>query len=290
MAPVEEPVLESAPLARDVAVRLCRRDPETGESCSWYHGLWQYLRLLRLVATPEHHADFYRDALATVANASSAPRLLIAGTADYSMLAHVLALCNELQLEPDLTVTDLCETPLWLNRWYADRAGRPISAHRCDILQYPQAPPFDAVCTHSFLGRFPPAERVRLVEKWHQLLRPGGRVITVKRIRPGAGAAPTGFTEDQALAFQDKVLAAATALRGTLGVDPARLADEAGVYASRNRTWPIQSREEIRELFERAGFEVNRLTCAPVASTSSRAGGPTMLGGAEYAQIVATRL
>ncbi len=289
MAPVEEPILESAPLARDLAVRLCRRDPETRENCSWYHGLWQYLRLMRLVVTPEHHAEFYWDALGSVANDSSAPRLLIAGTADYSMLAHVLALCSERKLEPDLAVTDLCETPLMLNRWYADRAGCPISTHRCDILQYPEARPFDAVCTHSFLGRFPPAERLQLLEKWRQLLRPGGRVITVKRIRPGSGAALTGFTEDQARAFQAKVLAAATALRGTLEVDPARLADDAGIYARRNRTWPIQSQEEIRELFERAGFEVDRLTCAPLVSTSPGAGAPTVLGGAEYVQIVATR-
>jgi SAM-dependent methyltransferase len=290
MAPVEEPILESASLARELAGRLCQRDPETGENCSWYHGLWQYLRLLRLVATPEHHADFYRDALDSVANDSSAPRLLIAGAADYSMLAHVLALCSERKLEPELVVTDLCETPLMLNRWYADRAGRPISTHRCDILQYPDAPPFDAVCTHSFLGRFSPVERQELVKKWRQLLRPGGRVITVKRIRPGGGSAITGFTQAQARAFQSRVLAAATALRGTLEVDPARLADDAGIYARRNRTWPIQSQEEIRALFEHAGFKVERLSCAPLIGRSRGAGGPTELGDAAYAQIVATRL
>ena len=36
----------SAPLALREARRLCLRDPENGEDCSWYHGIWQYLRLL----------------------------------------------------------------------------------------------------------------------------------------------------------------------------------------------------------------------------------------------------
>ena len=52
MAPLDM-LLESAPLARQMAPRLCRRDSATGESCAWIHGLWQYLRLLGLASTPD---------------------------------------------------------------------------------------------------------------------------------------------------------------------------------------------------------------------------------------------
>ena len=68
------------------------------------------------------------------------------------------------------------------------------------------------------------------------------------------------------------------------------LAEEAGIWASRRRTWPVRSSEEILELFENSGFKVDRLSCSPVRSTRSGLSGPSTLGGADYAQIVATRL
>src|SRR5690606_34048480 len=75
---VEEPLAESAPVARELAARLCRVDPGSGESCAWYHGLWQFLRLMKLVTTPEHHADFYREALGKAAREGESRNVLIA--------------------------------------------------------------------------------------------------------------------------------------------------------------------------------------------------------------------
>ncbi|HZM46142.1 MAG TPA: class I SAM-dependent methyltransferase [Burkholderiales bacterium] len=287
---IEEPLPESALLARQLALRWCRPDPQTGENCAWYHGFWQYLRLLKLVTTPEHHAAFYRSALGEAARLPGARRVLVAGAADYGMLAHVIAAFREQGNEPQVTVNDLCETPLRLNQWYAHRVGSDLSVCRCDTLQYAEERPFDVVCTHSFLGRFPPARRLDLTRKWYRLLRPGGLAVTVKRIRPGSGTELSGFTPEQAEAFRDKVRAAARSL-STPGIAPEDLAENARVYADRNSTWPLRSREEIVELFERASFRVDRLDCTPVASASSvGASGPTALGGAEYVQIVATRV
>ena len=59
LAPTElcEPLLTSAPLAKSAASALCCRG--AGEDCSWYHGFWQYLRIIGMVAAPERHAGFY---------------------------------------------------------------------------------------------------------------------------------------------------------------------------------------------------------------------------------------
>lgn len=287
---VEEPLIESAPLAREIASRLCHRDSGTGESCAWYHGLWQYLRLMKLVTTPEHHADFYNKALGEITGDTSKHRVLIAGAADYSMLAHALAAFRHHAVEPELTVNDLCETPLELSRWYAGRVRCSIDTLCCDILELPEDRPFDLVCTHSFLGRFPPEKRQALVAKWQRVLRPGGRVVTVKRVRPGSDGRPRGFSESETQAFQEKVFKRIEDLRGLVPVNAQELSENARTYASRRRTWPVRSREEIVELFERHGFRVDRLTCAPVLNTRAEASGPGVLGGAEYAQIVATRL
>ncbi len=286
---VEEPLAESAPLARQLARSRCRTDPRTGANCAWFHGFWQYLRLLRLIATPEHHAAFYESALGAAARSSDAKRVLVAGTADYGMLAHVIAAFRRRGIEPEVTVSDVCETPLQLNEWFAARVGCPIETRRCDMLEYPAGPAFDVVCTHSFLGEFPPRQRLELARKWHELLRPGGVVVTVKRIRPDAGSEPIRFTADQARAFATRVREAARSVTLS-GVTAEQLADDARTYAERSQTWPLKSRQEIAELFEQSSFRVDRLDCSAVVSAASGASGPTALGGAEYVQIVATRL
>jgi hypothetical protein len=60
-APVE-PLDQSAPLAQRLAAGLCRKDPETGADCSWYHGLWQDLRLMSRAASPEHQPQYFLEA------------------------------------------------------------------------------------------------------------------------------------------------------------------------------------------------------------------------------------
>lgn len=108
----EEPLGLSAPLARELAQRLCRADPTRG-SCAWYHGFWQYVRLLDFGTTPRDHADFYREALLGPISAGDR-RILVSGTADYAMPACILWIGGLAGVKPDLTVLDICPTPLRL--------------------------------------------------------------------------------------------------------------------------------------------------------------------------------
>jgi hypothetical protein len=50
---IDEPLELSAPLARQLASRLCRKNPATEDSCEWDHGFWQYLCILGLAAAHE---------------------------------------------------------------------------------------------------------------------------------------------------------------------------------------------------------------------------------------------
>jgi SAM-dependent methyltransferase len=285
--PVDEPLDESAPLALKWAPAMCRKDPATGESCAWNHGPWQFLRLAGLAMTPAYQADFYRDAIARAASRGSVARVLVSAAADYSMLAHALAFIRELGVEPEVTVVDLCETPLALNRWYAERAGATVRTFRSDILEYRDERPFDLVCTHSFLGRFTRGERPRLLARWRELLRPGGAVVTVNRVQD---AERVRFDERQARAFRDAVLRAAERLRGTAGYDAAELARQLEDYARHPASNPLRSRGEFLEPFERTRFEIERISWAPIAFGARRdLSGPRVPGDAEYGRIVALR-
>jgi len=216
----DETLVECAALARRMAPELCRREPAIGESCAWLHGYWPYLRLLGLASTPDNHAEFFLGAIGATTGRTRAPRVLVSGAADHSMLALVIQACRQRNARPDVTVVDQCETPLALNRWYAQRAGLEITTRCCDMFEYTEPVPFDAVCTHSFLSEFPPERRSELLGRWRQLLSPGGAVITVNRLRPAGGSAPVGFTPEQTRAFRVAVLQQARFLSATLQADP----------------------------------------------------------------------
>ena len=288
MRQTEEALELSAPLARRLAPQLCRRDALSGESCAWNHGFWQYMRLLGLAIAPEHHAQFFGDALRP--HRAGSPRVLISGTSDYAMLALLLALFREHGGNPAVAVLDRCETSLMLNRWYAERVSAAIATHCGNILGFAPAAGYDLICTHGFFGYFDRGQRAALLSKWHALLRPGGQVITVNRLRTPAAPERTGFDERQTRAFLERVAAAAVPLQHVLDLQPAELALAAQAYAARQSVYTVRSLEEVRTLFERAGFVLDALYSAPI-STAARhpVDAPTVPGSDEYVHVVATR-
>ena len=290
MIPAEESLLlESAPLAWRLAPRLCHKDA-AGESCEWIHGFWQYLRLAGLASTPSLHVSFFSGALLRFVGGKDAPRVLISGAADYSMLALVLGACQARGIRPDVTVLDRCETPLMLNRWFADRIGIVITTRLSDILEYSETRAYDLICTHSFLSEFPRERWSRLLDLWRQLLRPGGAAVTINRMRSDAGAAPVQFTPGQAAALRAALLEKAPTLPAAAAPEAALLARAAETYAEKRRTWPVQSREQLVALFENAGFSIESLLVGEVAiGAPAGLSGPTTPAGADYARIVAIR-
>ncbi len=279
--PATEPLGLSAPLALRLASRLC-------VGCEWFHGIWQVLRLLGLNTTPEHHARFFRNRLRREVGSAKAARILISGTADYSLLAHILPALRG--SEPRITVLDRCPTPLALNRWYARRHGLRIATKCADILDYAAPGRFDVICTHSFIGQFPPRRRARLFSVWHHLLRPNGLVLTVNRLRPKASPGRLGFSSEQAQSLERLLHARATSLRRVLPIEAGRLTDMARRYAKRMGAWPVRSEQELEAMFGRAGFNVEYVSARPVVLHSGAGlSAPTTPGGAHYACIAARR-
>ncbi|MGD9953591.1 MAG: trans-aconitate 2-methyltransferase [Burkholderiales bacterium] len=276
-----EDLAEAARLAREQAPRLCRSD-DAGGSCAWHHGLWPTLRLLGLVTEPALHGEFLRGALASVPGQT--PRILLSGAADHALLAQVLAAFPG--RTPRITVLDLCETPLMLNRWYAHRAGAEIRTQRSDILDFDAPPAFEVICTHAFLGNFDVPRRAALASKWHALLAPGGRVVTVNRLRPGRVPRWIAFSPEQVRAYCARVEAAARS-RGLRLPDLGRAAE---VYATKQAIFPIGSTAEVKALFEGAGFTIETLSVASIAAEAHQpVNAPTVPGGDDYALLIAAK-
>lgn len=285
-----EPLALSAPIALAEAPRLCRRDPHTGEDCAWYHGLWQTLRILDVVSAADKHADFFHDTIGPLARDGRFPRVLVSGTADYSLPAQVLAIYERAGAALSLTVIDTCETPLFLTRWYAERAGAAVETRACDILELAAAP-FDVICTHSFLGRIAPSRRPDLVAAWRRLLRPGGKAVTVNRVRAAAEEtdAAIPFTPAQADGLLARALAAADAAPGSIPLDRAALADRVRRFTAANRIHPVHSAAGVRALFEGGGFDLDLLEAGDRDAQGGLSTGPSIFSASAYLRLVASR-
>ena len=283
-----EPLLTSAPLARLAASALCRRG--AGADCAWYHGFWQYLRILGMVAAPERHAGFYAQALGGLAQSGDYRRVLISANADYAMLAHLLHAYGRAADNIEVTVLDFCETPLMLCKWYAARHGLGIETKACDIVQWETGQQFDLVVTHSFLPMLPALARRSLVAKWRQVLRPGGKVVSTTRINPDWSEAKIKPAPERVQRFRETAKHAAQKWQRVLGVDAEQLAEAAENYMRRLLIYSLTSEAESRTLFTASGFTFDSLDIVIVAGKIGRPeAGPGTSQSADYAEFIATR-
>jgi SAM-dependent methyltransferase len=291
---LDEPLAVSAPLALAAAKRYCQHSPTLGQSCLSYHGTWQYRRLFGLSKGIHGlQSSFFHTVLRSLAVAGRYPRVLITGAADYAMTAIVLRAYGACQADLDLTVMDRCEAPLTLNRWYAERLSHPLEVRTCDVFDYEDPRPFDVICTHSFVNHFPPASRPGLVAKWRRLLRPGGKLVIVNRIRPGMKAGPDTAKPERARVFCSQMLRAAESWPDLTGVTPQELADLAADFVGR-QFYHVTSHKKLRSLLADGGLAIERLETSPAEETPQEGvsdyRGPAPPGkGKYYAHLVCAR-
>jgi SAM-dependent methyltransferase len=282
--------VERAAFAWELSRGACTVDPANGESCRWHHGLWPWLRTLDLNTSPSRFARFYRESLRATLHGRLAPRVLISGAADDEMLARVVEACAA-PAKAEIAMVDLCETPLTLARRFARSRGFALATSRGDVLSYAASEPVDVICTDSFLGQFSPLARERLVSHWARLLRSGGSLITVNRLRPGANPEQRiGFSAAQARAFREVVISSAAKLPASVRPDAVELAREVERYASLQGAWPVRSADELAGMLARAGFELASLEVSPADDAAAHESAPTLAGGEPYARVHARRV
>ncbi len=208
-------------------------------------------------ASPVGQADFFREAFAVAARKPGRKRILISGAADYGILAHLLSACRKNAVEVDVTVLDLCPTPLHLNQWFADRMGVPVTTVCADILEYAPEETFDLICSHSFLIQFTPERRNLVVVKWRGLLASGGNIIAVNRVRPASG--PVLFTPEAARDFCEVAARRLAEIPAYSTPEREEILRTAEVFAKRRITYALSS-VELAQLFAQNGLKIELQT------------------------------
>jgi SAM-dependent methyltransferase len=259
----------------------------TGESsCEWYHGSWQYLRMLGLVSTPDWHAGFYARSFQEVTSGELRD-VLVSGTADYAMLHHLAKAIPRDQLQRVIiTILDACPTPLQVCRWYARHFENEFGLHlnlrynQRDALETGyQDEAFDMITSDAFVTRLQDADQKRLVAEWHRILKPGGRIVTTIRLSRGTEVRRISATHDEIEDFVTKVRTHIQYNKPWLRPMMKTIIDLCRGYAGNIVSYPVPSEDYVGNLFQQ--FEELSIECGLTLGEFE--------GSTEYARVVAVK-
>jgi hypothetical protein len=245
-------------------------------ACDWYHGTWQFLRLLNMVAVPPWY-EFYNEALSGILLKKPDANVLISACADYGMLATLHQAIKTADANPTIQIYDICATPLASCEWYAQRNGLKIQCFCDNIITSPSMPlgAFDLIVTDEFLTVLKKEYKPQITERWFDLLAPGGSVVTTAML--GEITTPErrkGYADRARLLVETN----GTALRATK-VPVKDLLAQFDTFAQVHTRHMLVDEQEIRGLFSK--FELEFLKVIP---TPGECVNPT-----NSYQIVATR-
>lgn len=227
-------------------------------SCDWYHGTWQFLRLLNMVAVPPWYG-FYNDALSSVLKKKPTAKVLISACADCGMLATLHQAIETAGANPNIIIYDICKTPLRSCKWYAARHGFDVQCICDNIITSPAMATggFDLIVTDEFLTVLKKEYKPMITKRWLELLAPGGTVVTTAMIGDST-------TDELRWSYADRARALTTAddmaLRET-AVDSEVLLGRFEQFANFHTRHMLTGEEEIRDLF--SDFDLSFLEVTP---------------------------
>lgn len=236
---------ESANLIYEIANSHCKNGI-MDENCTWYHSIWQYLRMLDVVSSPSWHHNFYIDRLSQAIDNNKNNNILISGTADYSVLAYIIGCVKLKNAKANIYVLDTCKTPLETCKWFAKKENIQINCINESILDYVNDNFFDIICTDAFLTRFSKRDAQLVVDKWYGLLNTGGKVITTIRVHNKKDYNFSSKIDN----FINKVKNRYENYKNYISLSYEELVEKALVYAKNMKSNNLGDEKEILNRFE----------------------------------------
>jgi SAM-dependent methyltransferase len=242
---------EFAALAYLLSGRLCK-------SCRNLHALWPYIRLSRSSTGLEQEGSNLERTVRTLIG-DGLRRILVAGSADTGLLALVARAGAD--LGADVTVLDICGTPLELCRHLAAQWSMPLKTIEQDLLDLEVRSEFDLVLVHGTLHFIAKGERRTALMRIQNALSVNGRLVLLFNTSSRSTIdASDRFHIDYAKAVVDKLIRLGISLPDTESNFCERLAAHSRQRQVREGAFGEPS--DANRLLEAAGFEI--LSCSPV--------------------------
>jgi SAM-dependent methyltransferase len=240
--------------AYELSGRLCG-------TCRDMHALWTYIRLSRASTGVEAQASNL-EAQLTALFAGGRRHVLIAGSQDTGVLALVAR--AGAGHEMNITVLDICETPLELCRAFAKQWSLPIETVRQDLLDLDIQQRFDIVLVHGTLQYISADRRADVLARMQRAIRPGGRLVLLfNTSRSVAGE----VAQEGRAGYGDWVIDELTRLDVALPDTDAVVRERLNAHARRRelREGAFAEPGEVEALLTVAGFDIDDCTRLDVA-------------------------
>ena len=255
---------EIAAEAYAVAGRFCG-------SCRNLHALWPYIRLSRSSTGLERSGSVLETALRAFIT-TGLRKILIAGAADTGLLSLVLRAANDFVLraandfDVDVTVLDVCASPLELCRRLAGQWSIPVRTVKQDLADLDERQTFDLVLVHGTLHFIAGEKRLNVLARIHRALRPNGRLVLLfNTSRPSTIRKDDKLHVDYAESVVNELRRLGIPLPDSESEFIRRLSDHS--RQRQEREGAFASPGDAEQLLETAGFEI--IGCSEVETTHS---------------------
>jgi len=247
---------EIAAEAYAVAGRFCG-------SCRNLHALWPYIRLSRSSTGLERSGSVLETALRAFIT-GGLRKILIAGAADTGLLSLVLRAADDFDV--DVTVLDVCASPLELCRRLAGQWSIPVRTVKQDLADLDERQAFDLVLVHGTLHFIAGEKRLNVLARIHRGLRPDGRLVLLfNTSRPSTIRKDDKLHVDYAESVVNELRRLAIPLPDSESEFIRRLSDHS--RQRQEREGAFASPGDAEQLLETAGFEI--IGCSEVETTHS---------------------
>ena len=243
--------------AYELSGRLCG-------SCRDLHALWPYIRLSRSSTGLEDKGSNLELTLQTFIR-DGRRKVLIAGAADTGLLSLVVRAGGDFEL--DVTVLDICESPLELCRRLASKWAMPIKTIRQDLVELNFRQTFDLVLVHGTLHFIDANKRLDALTRVQHALRRDGRLILLfNASRPSTIKSDDKFHVEYAESVVRELKRLQIHLPDSEGAIVGRLSAHSRQRQLREGTFACAA--DADHLLEAAGFKVISCSQVGIASTA----------------------
>lgn len=244
-----EPLRDLAADAYKISGRMCG-------ACRDLHALWPYIRLSRASTGVEAPGSPLEVELHELF-AGGSRSVLIAGSQDAGLFALVSRAAAGRDIE--VSVLDICETPLELCRTLAEKWSLSIETIGQDLCELNRQRQFDVVLVHGTLHFIAADRRIHALTRIQQALRPGGRLVLLFNTSPPVGAAAKLATD-----YGTLVLAELKRLQVPLPDTETVMLARLNAHQRRRelREGAFAHPEEMERLLEAAGLKL--ISCARI--------------------------
>jgi SAM-dependent methyltransferase len=247
---------EIAAEAYAVAGRFCG-------SCRNLHALWPYISLSRSSTGLERSGSVLETALRAFVG-QGLRKILIAGAADTGLLSLVLRAADDVDV--DVTVLDVCASPLELCRRLAGQWSIPVRTVKQDLADLDERQEFDLVLVHGTLHFIAGEKRLNVLARIHRGLRPNGRLVLLfNTSRPSTIRKHDKLHVDYAESVVNELRRLAIPLPDSESEFIRRLSDHS--RQRQEREGAFANPGDAEQLLETAGFEI--IGCSEVETTHS---------------------